>query len=94
MTVNVNESDNAEDVVVSGLFAVMVQLPTPAAVSVVPEIEQIREFDVEYVTPPLTSPPLVLKVPVCPKTKADGVAEPPSSAVNGAAVLTAWSLKS
>ncbi len=54
------------------MVAVMVQVPAPAAVSVVPTMVQLALFEV-YVTAPVPEPPVVLSVVVPPKATVDGV---------------------
>ena len=54
------------------MVAVMVQVPTPAAVRVVPLMVQLALFEA-YVTAPVPEPPVVLSVVVPPKATVDGV---------------------
>ena len=54
------------------MVAVMVQVPAPAAVSVVPTMVQLALFEA-YVTAPVPDPPVVLSVVVPPKATVDGV---------------------
>ena len=54
------------------MVAVMVQVPTAAAVRVVPLMVQLALFEA-YVTAPVPEPPMVLSVVVPPKVTVDGV---------------------
>ena len=54
------------------MVAVMVQVPTAAAVRVVPLMVQLALFEA-YVTAPVPEPPVVLSVVVPPKATVDGV---------------------
>ncbi len=56
----------------AALVAVMVQVPTAAAVRVVPLMVQLALFEA-YVTAPVPEPPVVLSVVVPPKATVDGV---------------------
>ena len=56
----------------AALVAVMVQVPTAAAVRVVPLMVQLALFEA-YVTAPVPEPPVVLSVVVPPKVTVDGV---------------------
>ena len=54
------------------MVAVTVQVPTAAAVRVVPLMVQLALFEA-YVTAPVPDPPVVLSVVVPPKATVDGV---------------------
>ena len=56
----------------AALVAVTVQVPTAAAVRVVPLMVQLVLFEA-YVTAPAPEPPVVLSVVVPPKATVDGV---------------------
>ena len=56
----------------AALVAVTVQVPTAAAVRVVPLMVQLVLLDA-YVTAPVPDPPVVLSVVVPPKATVDGV---------------------
>ena len=56
----------------AALVAVTVQVPTAAAVRVVPLMVQLALFEA-YVTAPVPEPPVVLSVVVPPKATVDGV---------------------